>query len=97
MTVLTQLYIGLNDKDEHKQLLLTDTYKDKVSRILYAYGVHSFTILEAQGFYKGELENTLVIQVFDIDVPEVCIKDIKKELNQECIMVTKKECDVNFI
>jgi uncharacterized membrane-anchored protein YitT (DUF2179 family) len=97
MKTLQTLYIGLNDKDKHKQLLLTSTYKDKISKILYAYGIHSFTMLEAQGFYKSELENTLVIQVFNMDIPKVCIKDIKQELNQECIMLTLQELEVKFI
>ena len=94
---ITSYYIGLNDKDEHKQLLLTDTYKDKINRVLQAFGKHGFTIVEAQGFYKGELENTLIIQLGNIKLDKIIINSLKQELNQECIMEVVTPCNVRFI
>lgn len=94
---IANYYIGLNDKDSHEQLLLTDTYKDKINRILQAFNKHSFTIIEAQGFYKGELENTLIIQLLDTKLDNIIIDSLKKELNQECILETIQEVNARFI
>lgn len=90
-------YIGLNDKDKHTQLLLTDTFKDKINRILQAYNVHNFSMFELQGFYQGGKENSLMIRTLDKQLDKIILNDIKKELNQECIMEVISDCDVRFI
>lgn len=94
---LYSYYIGCNDKDEHKQLMLTSTLLDKINRILQAYGITSFTIKECTGIYKKELEHTIEIVLLNMQLDKVIINDLKRELNQECIMQVITPCNVDFI
>ena len=90
-------YIGCNDKDKHKQLMLTSTILDKINRILQAYNITSFTIKECTGIYKKELEHTIEIMLLNNTLDKVIIDSLKQELNQECIMEVITDCNVKFI
>lgn len=78
------MYIGMNDKDEHKQLLDADYFYSAI-----AARIESVTIIPAIGFYKGERENSLRCEVFGLDHEKLVAiaRELCAVLNQECIIV----------
>ena len=96
-TTVYNYYIGLNDKDTHKQIVSTSVMEMKVNTILYAYGLYNYTIKNCKGMFRGESENTLNIFLTNKAIPRVALEDIKKELNQECIMESITTANINFI
>lgn len=84
------LSIGLNDKDTKKQEIETGKAWDKIIETLQNNAIEGATVYEAKGIYKLESENTARVEVLDFDGGAYdkvvsAIKDLKKELNQECI------------
>lgn len=84
------LSIGLNDKDTKKQEIETGKAWDKIIETLQANAIEGATVYEARGIYKLEAENTARVEVLDFEGDTYnkivsAIKDLKKELNQECI------------
>lgn len=94
---IVSYFIGCNDKDKHKQLMLTSTILDKINRILQAYNITSFTIKECTGIYKKELEHTIEVMLVNNTLDRIIINDLKRELNQECIMRVLTDCRVKFL
>lgn len=88
------LYVGLNDKDTKKQEIATlEAYK-VITNIIASNDVSGFTIYEANGYYIHEdktisIEKSLKIEMMfiELDVIQNIIKDIKKALNQESIIL----------
>ena len=90
MNIEYKMYIGLNDKDTHKQDIGTD----------YAIGLvclyfECCTIQEVTGCYKREQENSLIVTVIDNEHkrPDIkrAVENLKYLLNQECILLTETE------
>ena len=96
-------YIGLNDKDSHKQEIETIAAYKVVNNLICDY-FGGGTILNAAGIWRSagsvdfEAENTFKIEVlnfsdsdkdFDTKVMEFCTV-AKKVLNQEAIAVTEE-------
>lgn len=79
-------YIGLNDKDTHKQKYNFNTYLKLLNSILLGDDVTSYTITKATGFYKGEKENTIRLELLNDCLTQKAIDNIKEVFNQECIM-----------
>lgn len=93
-------YIGLNDKDEHKQLFTNDEAKLTITTI-FGYYYDSFTMSECIGVYKGELENTIKVKVMSNYFEHVrndkeLITMLKDYLNQECIGIEETQSNVSF-
>ena len=88
------LYVGLNDKDTKKQEIATlEAYK-VVTNIIASNDVTGFTIYEANGYYVHDdksisIEKSLKIEMMfiELEVIQNIIKDIKKALNQESIIL----------
>lgn len=78
------MYVGMNDKDEHKQLLDANYFYSAI-----AARVESVTIFPAIGYYKGERENSLKCEVFGLDHEKLVAiaRELCAVLNQECIIV----------
>lgn len=79
------LNIGLNDKKSHKQEMDTDTAINMIGHF-----IGNCTITTCVGFYMGERENSLKVEIYDISVENAVgyaayFADI---LNQECIALT---------
>lgn len=98
------IYIGLNDKDSKKQEVSTRRAKEKVIKILNANNITGLTIYEVTGVFKhdtGEVvfEKSLKVELLEVEEEEVIrsIEELKKALNQECIMLEKEKKEVNFI
>lgn len=98
---LQRLYIGMNDKDKHKQVMSRDEFIMIIKSCLLGYGIEAFTIIDSVGVYKTEQENTLIIEVMKEDRNDLIsvglIKLLKDLLNQECIMQTIQEIETSFI
>ena len=98
---LQRLYIGMNDKDKHKQMLSREDFIMIIKSCLLGYGLEAFTIINSVGIYKTEQENTLIVEIIKKDrnslISTDLIKLLKELLNQECIMQTIQEIETNFI
>ena len=90
MDIEYKIYIGLNDKDTHKQEVRTD----------YAIGLIGLyfeccTVQKVIGYYKQEQENSLIVNVIDNEQkrPDIkrAVENLKYLLNQECILLTETE------
>jgi len=88
------LYIGLNDKITKKQEISTIEAYKVVTNIIASNEVTGFTIYEANGYYVHDdksisIEKSLKIEIMfiDLEVIQNIIKDIKKALNQESIIL----------
>lgn len=88
--MLNRYYIGLNDKDKHKQILSNETMELLVSKIV-SKQVENFTIIKAKGFYKGEPENTLIVEIIGDTLNAKTLEELKTILNQECILYTAQQ------
>lgn len=79
------IYLGLNDKDTKTQL---EAYQ------ITSHFVEGATFIDATGLWRGDLENTLVIEVL-LNNDEYChdlinklCNRLKEAYNQECVMFT---------
>ena len=97
------LYLGLNDKDTKKQEINTIEAYKIVNNIINNY-CEGATIYECQGIYKhdnGEIvfEKTLKIELMFVDKLTVVsiVKDLKKALNQESIVLQKEIVESELI
>lgn len=102
----TKLYIGLNDKNTKRQEHSNIILRDIIYECLFDFGFNAFTCQLVDGVYEhndGTIvnENTYVITICTDDNPfeitQYEIETLKRELNQECIMIEKYESIVKFI
>lgn len=86
--MLYRFYIGLNDKDEHIQVI-SDVNAIKVIKREFI----AAAVTKGFGIWMGEIEPCLVIDVIEPpgSEPELInkMKFIKDKLNQDCIMMIK--------
>lgn len=97
MNINYKIFIGLNDKDLHKQIIETNEIKKTLS-ILF----DCFTLTEGVGYWKKEKENTLILDIISNESERENIYNkvsfLKRHLNQECILITETILnDVKFI
>lgn len=78
---LSVYYIGLNDKDTHKQKYNFNTYLKILNSILLEDDVTSYTITKATGFYKGEKENAIRLELLNDCLTQKAIDNIKEVFN----------------
>lgn len=97
----TSLYVGLNDKDTKKQIIIDSVAKEV---IIYAIVKQKldFTLFECNGVYTHENGVSVIEKSFKIEL--LCfenektfnekilqvVKDLKIMLNQESIAVTRE-------
>ena len=88
------VYIGMNDKDEHKQVISTENFKNIIGEKF-----ENCTILDTTGFYRGEQERSLQVTVYGIDEKTLTMKinELKKTLNQESIGYAPLTTKATFI
>lgn len=86
------IYIGSNN--DTKQL-----ERDKAIEIINEY-FEGFTAYEVVGFWKGQQEKTLKVEIIsdeaDTKIIRLC-KELKTELKQEAILLEKVESNTAFI
>lgn len=86
MTCTHYYYIGLNDKDTHRQKYNYSTYVKMLRNILLKYDVLAYTFYKVVGSWRNELENTIKLELSDDYLTNDCLLEIKEVFNQECIM-----------
>lgn len=86
--MLYKFYIGLNDKDEHIQIV-SNANAIKVIKEKFI----AATITLGFGIWIGEIEPCLVVDIIDLPESESEIINkmniIKEKLNQDCITMLK--------
>lgn len=82
---MVTMYIGMNDKDLHKQVLKDEAFYQAIARY-----IESCTIFEAKGLYHGELEKSLKLEIYDEN--EAYYIEIAKKL---CVELNQAEIIVN--
>lgn len=98
------IYIGLNDKDLLKQVIDTTKAKRLVYQTLLKNKIVAYTIYLVNGVFTNEVgeitkEKTLKIEVLDTEKDSILksIKEMKKLLNQESVLLEIEKKDINFI
>ena len=98
------IYIGLNDKEELKQIIDTSKARKEVYNILLKNNIKGYTIYSVNGVFTNEVgditrEKTLKLEVLDIKKEDIlkAIQEIKKALNQESVLLEEEVKKVNFI
>lgn len=98
------IYLGLNDKDLLKQKIDTTKAKKEVYNILLKNNIKAYTIYLVNGVFTNERneitkEKTLKIEVLDIKKDDILksIKEFKKVLNQESVLLEEEKKEISFI
>ncbi len=65
---------------------------------LISFYFDGFSILNAIGYWKGQREDSIVIEIITNDNNKVkaLVQEIKKTNRQECVLVTIGECKAIF-
>lgn len=88
MAILSTYYIGLNNKDTHRQELKTSQAIEVLVKTLKERKVESYSYSFITGVYKGEVENTIKLELVDCGLCNQTIQELKRAFNQECILET---------
>lgn len=93
------LYVGLNDKDQHKQLIKPIKAKELIKNILEKNGIDGATFIGSQGIYKNEVENSFKIEILFAKSKQIkkSVEEIKKQLNQESVAVKREKVVSNLL
>ena len=104
---LFQVFIGLNDKDSHNQKVTTEEARGLLSSLIFKHLAGATLAGPFTGLYTytdgiREIENSFTISVFDFDGDAAgriakLVKEAKKYLNQESILVTKQLINFAFM
>lgn len=103
MDIITKLYIGCNDRDTKRQEKTYAEIKELIHDILELHSFKAYTLQSASGVFtyeNGQVvnENTYIITLVNASKElKFMIENLKLALNQECIMVEKRQCYVEFI
>lgn len=96
------LYIGLFDKDTKKQEVDTKQAFSIVNNILLQY-TEGATIYLGDGIYKHVddttiIEKNIIVILYDVTraTLDKIVKEVKKSLNQEAVLVEKTQVVANF-
>lgn len=102
----TLLTIGLNDKNTERQEIETGAAKNIIANILLnQFNIFAFTMFECSGVYKMEstgniiFENSIRVEIAtddELTESDAIIETLKKELNQESIMMEKEIKEIYF-
>lgn len=98
------LYIGLNDKDIKKQIYSETEAKEKTIKILSNNNINALTMYKTLGVFTHEdgtktIEKSLKVELLEVKEDDVLnsIKELKKKLNQESIILEIEEKEIYFI
>lgn len=101
-----KLSVGLNDKDEHKQLIPTEKAMEMMGKLLMKHEIGGANITPMMGMYTyetGETEMEQSLEVMPFVEPNQrplimkLVKDIKKEFNQEKVAITTVFQEVEMV
>jgi hypothetical protein len=98
------IYVGLNDRQLLKQVIDSTKARNIVYKALLNSGIVAYTIYGVSGVFTNEIgkitrEKTLKIEILDTKKCKVlkAIKEIKKLLNQESVLLEMEKKDISFI
>lgn len=104
--IKTLLTIGLNDKNTERQEIETGAAKNIIANILLnQFNIFAFTMFECSGVYRMEstgniiFENSIRVEIAtddELTTADAIIAELKKELNQESIMMEKETKEIYF-
>ena len=104
MIIKYNIYIGLNDKDSKKQEISTRRAREEVIKILNNNNINGLTMYVVDGVFKHEtgeivFEKSLKVELLEIEEMDVLksIKELKKALNQESILLEKEKKEIKFL
>lgn len=102
----TLFTVGLNDKNTERQEIETGAAKNIIANILLnKYNIFAFTMFECSGVYKMEstgniiFENSIRVEIAtddELTAADAIIETMKKELNQESIMMERETKEIFF-
>lgn len=95
-----RLFVGLNDKDLHKQVMTVKEVRTIIDSVLSEYGIDGYTLGNANGCYKGETEKTITVDITTGLFKNVNIKAIREtlavKLNQNSIGYSNSITNAEF-
>lgn len=95
------LSIGMNDKDEHKQIITDLEAHEIIMKSVASAGIIGGTLKSGNiGMYNGEIEKSCELVLYDVARENVLVlcDILKMALNQESVAVeVVKNIDVMFI
>lgn len=94
-----KLYLGLNDKDLHRQKYDMNINKKILMNVLKSFNIDCYTLQLVEGVYKDEIENTYIITISNTQYDSLydeLASELANTFNQECVMVECYETVVNF-
>lgn len=89
------IYIG-SDNGSRK---INDEYLNKVRNWADGIFPDGYTFVRGQGYYRGTSEDSLLVNVLSYDEPclREQLKQLKRELSQQAILVSKSHIDLETI
>lgn len=84
-----RLFVGMRDNDG-KEYLLKD-----LESILDKY-YDGYTLTQGLGHWKGQRERCYIVDLFDCFLGFKLIDEIKRKLNQECVLVQSWKVEGGF-
>jgi uncharacterized membrane-anchored protein YitT (DUF2179 family) len=89
------IYIGSDNGSKR----IDDSYLSKIRNWADGIFPDGYTFVRGQGYYRGTSEDSLLINVLSYNEPSLRehLKQLKQELSQEAILVTKSQVDLETI
>jgi hypothetical protein len=89
------IYIGSDNGSRR----IDDDYLNKVIHWADEIFPDGYTLVKGQGYYRGTSEDSLLINVLSSYEPTLReqLKQLKRELSQEAILVSKTQVDLEVI
>ena len=86
MTTNYKLFIGLNDKDTHKQEHNFQYYVNRIGKV-----IPNCTIVKCNGFYKSEPETSVQVIIYDCTLEQATdyARQFKQMFNQNEIALAE--------
>lgn len=85
------------DVSENENKTRIEQYPQVVAELLAKHGIDGFTIYPVQGYWKGEAEDSFKIEIAtDGDVGMIA-SELRDIFNQEAVMLTNPNGEVEFI
>jgi PII-like signaling protein len=89
-----RLYIGADNQTR----TISEEYYRKTVKILNKE-LDGYTIFRGNGIWKGNTEDTIIVEIINekIEKIEKIAETLKKELNQEAILITQEKVSFKFL
>jgi hypothetical protein len=74
-----------------------DVYREMIESVLQSR-VEGYTIIEAQECYQRAVENSLIVELWDVNEPlvESIATEIANVCDQQCVAYTHVPCEIKY-